>query len=184
MKTLKITTALLIGFFLNSSARAGITGQFSAAAVPDSLIMKLAEMKTDTLDSTADIYWQIVLKGKEYIPKLIDCFADTTPTNIYHGCKGGTLTIGELCFFALDEIADFPAARVMRMQYCVIEMKEDYPCFGWYYNVFDTENKAEFQKKVKLFYEKNEFEFKKLPEKHLTDCQKSLGITGKYYLKD
>lgn len=184
MKTLKITVALVIGLFFNSSVHAGMTNQFSATAEPDSLIMKLAEMKTDTLDCTADIYWQIVLKGKEYIPKLIDCFTDTTPTNIYHGCKGGTLTVGELCFFALDEIADFPAARVMRMQYCVIEIKENYPCFGWYYTVFDTANKAAFQKKVKLFYEQNEFEFEKLPKEYLTDCQKSLGITGKYQLKD
>ena len=38
----------------------------------DSLISQLVEMKTDTLDCSADVYWKIVKRGKESIPLLIE----------------------------------------------------------------------------------------------------------------
>lgn len=44
-------------------------------------------MKTDTLDCSADVYWKIIKRGKEYIPLLIEGLTDTTKTNIYNYCK-------------------------------------------------------------------------------------------------
>ena len=78
----------------------------------DSLISELRNMKTDTLDCSADVYWKIIKRGKEYIPLLIEGLTDTTKTNIYNYCKKGKLNTGEVCYFALEEIAEFPAYAV------------------------------------------------------------------------
>ncbi len=94
----------------------------------DSLISELANMETDTLDCIADIYWQIIGKGKQYIPNLIESLTDTTPTNIYHGYKNGKLNIGELSYFALEEIGDFPAFVVTQIQFDIIEIKDGWHC--------------------------------------------------------
>jgi hypothetical protein len=150
----------------------------------DSLIAELANMKTDTLDCSADVYWKIIGKGKAYIPTLIESLTDTTPTNIYHGCKKEKLNIGELSYFALEEIADFPAFVVTQIQFDVIEINDGWHCWSFYDYLFDNRNKPEYQEKVKTFYEKSQFEFIEYPDSVITNCMKENSIKGKYKWKD
>ncbi|TRZ42162.1 hypothetical protein DMZ48_14105 [Robertkochia solimangrovi] len=150
----------------------------------DSLIAKLATMETDTLDCSADVYWQIIGKGKSYIPKLIGSLTDTTPTNIYHGCKKEKLNIGELSYFALEEIGDFPAFIVTQIQFDVIQINNGWHCWSFYDYLFDNRNKKEYQNKVKAFYEKSQFEFVEYPDSVITDCMKEYSIKGKLKWKE
>lgn len=145
----------------------------------DSLIAELANMTTDTLDCNAETYWKIIGKGKPYIPLLIESLTDTTPTNIYHGCKKGNLNIGELSYFALEEIADFPAFVVTQIQFDVISIEDGWSCWSFYDYLFNDQNKKEYQTKVKSFYEKSEFEFVEYPDSLITECMKAYSIKGK-----
>lgn len=147
----------------------------------DPLIAKLAKMETDTLDCSADVYWEIIGKGRAYIPKLIESLIDTTSTNIYHGCKSGKLNIGELSYFALEEIGDFPAFVVTNVQFDVISLNEGgYSCWSFYDYLFDDKNKAEYKAKVKSFYKEARFEYIEYQDSIITDCMKKYSIKGKY----
>lgn len=150
----------------------------------DSLIIKLANMKTDTLDCSANIYWQIIGKGKSIIPNLIESLTDTTQTNIYHGCKTEKLNIGELSYFALEEIVGFPTFVVTKIQFDVIQIKDEWHCWNFYNYLFDNRNKKEYQEKVKAFYEKSQFESVGYPDSLLTECMKENLIKGKYKWKN
>ncbi|WP_430404752.1 hypothetical protein [Fluviicola sp.] len=183
MKQILISILLIFGHSLLYAGSANHLKHLfthNSAVGPDSLILKLAEMKTDTLDCSADAYWQIIAKGKEYIPKLIAALTDTTPTSIYNLCKGGNLNIGDLCYFALEEIGDFPAYIVTRIQFDVIEVKDNWSCWSFYEYLFDNRNKLEYQEKAKTFYEKSTFKFVKFPNSKMTDCMKMYNITGRY----
>lgn len=182
MKQILISILLIFGHFnlhAYSANKLNIVSDHSTIGT-DSLILKLAEMKTDTLDCSAAIYWEIVGKGKEYIPKLIESLTDTTPTNIYHGCKGGNLTIGELSYFALEEIGDFPAFVVTRIQFDVIKLMDGWRCWSFYNYLFNNHNKLEYQKKAKIFYQKSQFKFVPFPDSKITDCMRIYHIKGKY----
>ena len=157
---------------------------YNLPTTKDSLIAELANMQTDTLDCSANVYWQIVGKGKSYIPKLIESLTDTTPTNIYHRCKNEKLNIGELSYFALEEIGDFPAFVVTQIQFDEIELKDGWYCWCFYDYLFDNRNKKEYQDKVKSFYEKSQFEYVEYPDTLITDCMKNYSITGKYKWKE
>lgn len=146
----------------------------------DSLIAELANMKTDTLDCSADVYWKIIGKGKSYIPKLIESLTDTTSTSIYHGCKEGKLNIGELSYFALEEIGDFPTFVVTQIQFDFIEIKDGWRCESFYDYLFDDNNKKEYQDMVRAFYEKSLFEFDEFPDSLITHCMRDYSINGKY----
>jgi hypothetical protein len=149
----------------------------------DSLISQLAFMKTDSLDCSADVFWKIVSKGKAYIPKLIESLTDTTMTNIYHGCKTQKLNIGELSYFALEEIGDFPAFVVTQIQFDVISIQNGWSCWSFYDYLFNNKNKVEYQNKVKDFYGKSQFEFVKYQDSSITDCMRKHSITGRYEWK-
>ena len=100
-------------------------------------------METDTLDCSAEVYWQIIGKGASYIPKLIESLIDTTPTHIYHGCKEENLNIGEVSYFALEEIGDFPAFMVTQIQFDLMEMHNGWGCWNFYEYLFDNRNKKD-----------------------------------------
>ena len=168
----------------NTVATQDHSTDINVSVTKDSLIAELVNMKTDTLDCSADIYWKIIGKGKSYIPKLIESLTDTTSTNIYHGCKNGKLNIGELSYFALEEIGDFPAFVVTQIQFDVIEIKDGWHCWSFYDYLFDNTNKKEYQEKVKSFYEKSQFEYVEYPDSVITDCMKENSIKGKYKWKE
>ncbi len=145
----------------------------------DSLILKLPEMNNDTLDCEADIYWKIIKRGKASIPFLIESITDTTLTNIYDYCKKGKLTVGEVSYFALNEIAEFPEFSVTHIQFDVVENG----CWNFFDYLFNTKNKPEFQKMVRSFYHSNTYEYYEFKQTELTECYKKYGILGKYKLK-
>lgn len=142
----------------------------------DSLISQLAKMTSDTLDCSAEVYWRIIQRGKKSIPLLIESLTDTTMTNIYNHCKKGRLNIGEVSYFALGEIADFPAAAVTHMQFDVF----DNGCWIFYEYFFDNKNKPKYQKLVETFYQTNQYTFEKFNKTELNDCYKKYKITGRY----
>jgi hypothetical protein len=142
----------------------------------DSLISELCYMKTDTLDCSADVYWKIIKRGKEYIPLLIEGLTDTTKTNIYNYCKKGKLNTGEVCYFALEEIAEFPAYVVTHIEFDLITDG----CWNFYEYLYDNKYKQEYQNMVKSFYSNNTYQFEKYTPAELTDCYMKYNITGKY----
>ncbi|MFK7750506.1 MAG: hypothetical protein AB8B65_19095 [Kordia sp.] len=149
----------------------------------DSLIVALANMKTDTLDCTADAYWQIIGQGNSIIPNLLTHLTDTTTTNIYYVCKEGNLNIGELSYFALNTISDFPASMVTQIQFDLVYRKNEAPCWNFYRYFFNNENKAHYQEKAISFYEKSKFKFVKYSNSEITNCMKKYNIKGKYIIK-
>lgn len=145
-----------------------------------SLISQLATMKADTLDCSAEIYWKIIKAGEVSIPFLIESLTDTTMTNIYNKCKQSNLNVGEVSFFALGEIADFPAYLVTNMRF-----DELYPagCWSFYDYIFSNGNKKNYQQMVKEFYAKSTYMSKGYDESELSDCHKFYDIKGKLRLK-
>jgi hypothetical protein len=135
----------------------------------DSLISLLPNMKSDSLDCSADIYWRIIKRGKESIPLLIESLTDTTMTNVYNHCKNDKLNVGEVSYFALEEIAEFPAFVVTQIQFDVID---GHGCWNFFYYLFDNKNKKEYQKKVRDFYASNKYIYAKFSTKELNDCRK------------
>ena len=76
------------------------------------LVDSLKYLKSDNLDCNATLYWKIISKGEKAIPFLIDKLNDTIPTNISHSCKAAKLNVGEVAYFALQQIAFFPAFAI------------------------------------------------------------------------
>ncbi|HET9505280.1 MAG TPA: hypothetical protein VFO93_17180 [Hymenobacter sp.] len=146
----------------------------------DSLAILLQKMNTTSLDCKAEAYWKIIKRGKSAIPSLINNLTDTTPTNVYDSCKKGKLNVGEVCYFALEEIAEFPAFTVTHIQFDVI--KEN-GCWSFFDYLFDNKNKKEYQRMVREFYAKNKFVYTKFDKKNLNTCRAQYGIYGAYRMK-
>jgi hypothetical protein len=153
-------------------SRLGITRQ------KDSLITALTEMKAEKLDCSAEAYWKIIQQGEEAIPVLIECLTDNSPTAVYNACKKGKLTAGEVCYFALEELADFPTAAITQHQFDLVIND----CWSFYDYLFDGKNKNDYQKKVRNFYNTNRntrYKFKAFTKKELTPCRKMYKIEGR-----
>ncbi len=146
----------------------------------DSLISQLTNMKTDTLNCSAEVYWKIIKRGKESIPLLIESLTDTTKTNIYDQCKKSNLNVGEVSYFALEEIAEFPAFVVTHIQFDVISEG----CWSFYDYLYDNKNKPEYQKMARSFYQTNTYKYEEFKKSELTDCYKKYKILGKYKWKE
>lgn len=144
----------------------------------DSLIALLPTMKADTFDCTADIYWKIIQRGETSIPSLIESLTDTRMTNIYDNCKHGKLTVGEVSYFALQEITEFPAFLVTHIQFDLVVNN----CWNFYDYFFDNKNKQEYQKMVRDFYnthKNKKYVFVRYDEQKLNKCQRLYKIEGK-----
>jgi hypothetical protein len=142
----------------------------------DSLITLLTEMKYDSLDCNSDVYWKIIKRGKASIPLLIESLTDTTMTNVYNPCKHGKLNVGEISYFALQEIAEFPAFLVTHIQFDLIN---DNGCWNFYDYLFKNSNKQEYQKMVRDFYTHNKYVYVKFDKRELNECRKHYQIYGK-----
>lgn len=156
----------------DSYSHLGITRQ------KDSLIAALSEMKAKKLDCSAEAYWKIIQQGEKMIPLLLECLTVTRPTIIYHDCKKGKLNVGEVCYFALEELADFPAFLVTQTQYDLIEND----CWNFYTYLFNDKNKSEYQRKARKFYSayrKTNYQYKKFSKKEMTPCRKMYKIEGR-----
>lgn len=144
----------------------------------DSLISQLASKEITSLDSNNSVYWKLIKRGEQSIPLLIESLCDTTLTSIYDKCKGGYLTIGDVSYFALEEIAEFPAFLVTKIQFCTIVDG----CWSFYDYLFLQENKLEFQKMVRDFYNSNDYKFKKFKKDEMNPARTKFNITEKLKL--
>lgn len=143
----------------------------------DSLINLLRTMNANSLDCNAVVYWEIIKRGKASIPFLIESLTDTTMTNVYNKCKRGKLNVGEVSYFALEEIAEFPAFTVTHIQFDLI--KQD-GCWSFYDYLFDNKNKYDYQKMWRNFYNTNKYVYVRFNKRELTTCRKKYNIEGKY----
>ena len=144
-----------------------------------SMVDSLRYLTTNTLDCSAGLYWRIIAQGDKAIPFLIDKLTDTTPTMVKYHCKKTSLNVGEVAYFALDEIAYFPTFLVTKMQFDLITIDETgQECWSFYDFFFINANKLRYQRSVWEWYNKEQprYKAKKIPAKEQTKCQKQYGI--------
>lgn len=139
------------------------------------MVDSLQYMKADTLDCKATMYWKIIFQGEKAIPFLIDKLSDTTQTNISHSCKMTKLNVGEVAFFAMQQIAFFPTFLITHIQFDVIYGNG---CWSFFDYLFNNANKSGYQDLVRKWYGKNKTKFKaqKISKKRQTACQKKFYI--------
>lgn len=156
-----------------------LTLSFGQSSDIKSMVDSLQYLKVDTLDCNASLYWRIVAQGDKAIPFLIDKLNDTTPRNISNKCKTPKLNVGEVAFFAVQQIAFFPAFAITHIQFDVIYSNG---CWSFFEYFFNNSNKKSYQDLVRQWYDKNKTKFKteKISKKRLTDCQKLYHI-DKYF---
>ncbi|UAY50897.1 hypothetical protein [Ferruginibacter albus] len=152
-----------------------LTFSFGQNAVIKAMVDSLQYLKAGTLDCKADLYWRIIAKGSKAIPFLIDKLNDTTSTNISHKCKATKLNVGEVSYFALQEIGDFPAFVITHIQF---DVSLENGCWVFFDYFFDNANKTRYKQLVNTWYKKNKPKFKvqKILKKDQTDCQKRYKI--------
>lgn len=193
---MQLFIVLLISFVLITGCQTGIrtdsgeipdkktipAGQPELQRQKDSLAGLLRNMKAEKLDCNATAYWEIIREGEKTIPLLLECLTDTRPTGIFNACKNGKLNVGEVCYFALEELADFPAFLVTQTQYDLIEND----CWNFYTYLFNDKNKSEYQKKARNFYFANRntnYQFTKYKKEEMTTCRKVFKIEGRLSFK-
>jgi hypothetical protein len=139
------------------------------------LVDSLQYLKVDSLDCKATIYWKIVAHGDKAIPFLIGKLNDTTLTSISHKCKVTKLNVGEVAYFALQQIAFFPAFVITHIQFDVIYGNG---CWSFFDYFFNNANKKHYQDLVRTWYSDNKTKYKeqKISKKQMTECQKKYHI--------
>jgi hypothetical protein len=142
------------------------------------MVDSIQYLKVDTLDCNASLYWRIVAKGENAIPILIEKLDDTTLTNISHKCKTTKLNVGEVAYFALQQIAFFPAYTITKIEFDVVYVNG---CWSFFDYFFNNANKKNYKDLVRKWYFDNKFNFKeeKISKRRMTECQKVYNI-GKY----
>ena|SRR5258705_10929407 len=143
------------------------------------MVDSLKYLKHDTLDCKADLYWRIVAQGDKAIPFLIDKLNDTTQTNVSFHCKQSKLSVGELSYFALNQIGDFPAFTITHIQFDEIDNNG---CWSFYEYFFNNDNKPSYQRLVREWFNNNgkKFKVQKISKKKQTNCQKQFNIHTHY----
>ena len=147
----------------------------------DSLIALLSNETFTTLDSSNNVYWEIIKRGEQYIPLLIESLVDTTQTKIFSSIKKYYLTIGEVSYFALEEIAEFPAYLVAENFNENIDLTCGYSNILNY--VFVNENKVKYQFLLRRFYLTHFFTYKEFKKDEMTPERTKFNITGKLKLR-
>ena len=170
----KISHTILFVFFSNIA----ISQSLDIKSMVDSL-SKVPLLYSDTLDCNANLYWRIVARGQEAIPYLISKLTDSLPTNIKFHCKPGRLNVGEVCYFAINEIGYFPMAYVTNMQFdTYYNDSNGGNCWSFYQFFFNNRNKIFYQQKIQKWYQEKRSKYKPqpIPLKELTECQKEYKI--------
>lgn len=152
-----------------------LTVSFGQSSVIKSMVDSLQYLKVDTLDCNASLYWRLVAKGDKAIPFLIDKLNDTTLTKLSNSCKATKLNVGEVSYFALQQIAFFPAFVITHIQFDVIYSND---CWSFFDYFFNNGNKRQYQDLVRKWYDSNKEKFKaqKISKKKMTECQKKYHI--------
>ncbi len=140
-----------------------------------SMADSLQYLKADSLDCSATLYWKIVAQGEKAIPFLIGKLNDTTLTNISHKCKATKLNVGEVAYFALQQIAFFPPFVITHIQF---DVAYENGCWSFLNYFFNNANKQHYQYLVGEWYNTNKTKFRvqKISKKKQTTCQKQFHI--------
>jgi hypothetical protein len=149
----------------------------------DSVAALLRGMTAEKLDSSARAYWMIIQQGERMIPILLACLTETSPTSVSDDCKKGKLNVGDVSYYALEELAEFPTYLITQTQYDLFVNG----CSGFHSYLFNDKNKPEYQKKATDFYRtyrKTNFQFSKYTAKELTICRKLYKIEGRLKWKE
>ncbi len=123
--------------------------------------------------------WQIIAKRKEAIPYLINLVGDSSLTSVnYHCKKDGKMKVGDVAFYALDEIVSVPMTYVTGRQF---DLFHD-GCQEWVYDYIE-ENRLVFQQQLQKWYQesKENFIWERYEEKYLTECQRKNYIFGYFH---
>jgi hypothetical protein len=98
------------------------------------------------------LFWNLTT-DRNILPSLIDRIADTTRTKAPVLYFGGDYVIGDVCVTAISElIRDFRAIDLIESNQKVIDEK-GYAVY-WEYVRANYEHRKEFQRKVKVWYDK------------------------------
>jgi hypothetical protein len=141
-----------------------------------SLVDSLQYMKSDSLDCSADIYWRTIAQGEKAIPYLIEKLTDTTSTSVKGYCKSTRLNVGDIAWFALNQIG-VPVYVVIQMQFCIVGAGG---CWSFYDYLFENANKISIRKKVTKWYAINRTRFRAKKISQRNACQLKYDIR-KYF---
>jgi hypothetical protein len=160
---------------------------FAQGSEIKAMVDQIDYLFADTLDCHADFYWKIIAQGESALPYLIEKLTDTTPTNARFHCKKNKLNVGEVAYFAIKEIGDFPESLVTNMQFDIRHSDQHGNlCWSFYDFLFYNPNKAIYQQKVKLWYKehKSKYKSKAIQPEFLTDCQKKFKVKSFLYYEN
>ena len=130
------------------------------------------------LDASAESFWQVVAAGKNAIPLLLDMLDDNRPTSAMNDCKTSYLTVSELAYLALNEIADFPFSSNSDKSDDLILSD----CGHFQQKWKQPANALNLQRMLSDYYTENEpaFELKPLAENESSSFKKKYGVKGRY----
>jgi hypothetical protein len=99
------------------------------------------------------IFWNIVCRGKDIVPALLDKMTDTARLEgVYVPNFGGEYTVADVAFQAIEEIiAGIPAFELLGIPFD----EECGRCTYWLYVRAGIENRRRFQKALREWYELN-----------------------------
>jgi len=113
----------------------------------DTIITKLSSYCGD------EIFWQVVKQKQDIIPFLIDKLSDTTQTTAIVPNFGGTYSVADVAFVALEEIIDgIPTFELLGVKFD--ENACGY-CSYWSHLRKNRKNRKKFQTNVLKWYAKN-----------------------------
>jgi hypothetical protein len=150
------------------------------------LVDSIYLIRSDSIDCSSDIYWRIVAKGEEAIPYLIEKLTDSMLTNVEHPCKLTKLTSGDIAFLALNQIADFPAFVVLKIQFDVFSFNEKGNlCWSLYDFAFSNRGKMRIQESYFDWWKNERSNYKKtlLKSEEFKDCLQKYKIKEYYRWK-
>ncbi len=144
----------------------------------DSLFSYLKTSSNTQLDTSNFAFIALIKKGITEIPNYIQKITDSTITTIQHDCKDSTLTIGDIAYLVCDEISRIGVMKVIKIQFCLIEVNENgKTCWSFYDYLFTNESKLEIQKRLLNYFDLENFKYRKYPKKFKNNYS-SFGIMG------
>jgi hypothetical protein len=99
------------------------------------------------------IFWKVVQQKDTIIPFLIDGLTDTTTTEAYVPNFGGQYAVGDIAYFALNEIInEVPTFELLGVAF---DSQGCGFCSYWNYLRNDIANRKRFQNRVRNWYKTN-----------------------------
>mgnify|MGYP005988473985 CR=1 FL=1 len=127
------------------------------------------------LDASAVYFWQVVAAGKNAVPHLLEMLDNNRQTGVMDKCKTSYLTVSELAYLALNEIAEFPVVQNEGVLSSCGQFKKKWR---------QPENANNLSLMLGDFYETNKEKYKFMPLADASDSafKKKYGVKGKLVL--